>query len=135
MTLLRTTAWLAVQISILLAATAGVLEAQSRWELLSKTARDEMSIAPGSLVRVSEDVVSLWVQHRGTDGSLVAERHEVNCTTQQRRVLEVCGARDRMDSAPLALRDAAGWLPTEPGTPMRQLVERACEIDRAPRAR
>ena len=89
MALLKSAPWHALQISVLLAACAGFGEAQSRWELVSKTARDEMSIARGSLLRVSERVVSIWVQHRGADGSLVAERHEVNCTSQQRRVLEV----------------------------------------------
>jgi hypothetical protein len=120
---------------MLLVACSGVLEAQSRWELASKTVRDEMSISRGSILRVSEGVVSIWVQHRGADGSLVAERHEVNCTTQQRRVLEVWGARDRPDSAPVALREAAGWLPTEPGTPMRELVNRVCEVQRLEPAR
>lgn len=115
--------------SVLLAVSAGAVEAQSRWELVSKTARDEMSIARGSLRSVSEGVVSIWVQHRGADGSLVAERHEVNCTTRERRVLELWGARDRRDSAPVALREA-GWLPTEPRTPMRELVDRVCEVQR-----
>jgi len=134
MTMLKSAPWLGFQISVLLAASAGVLGAQSRWEFVTKTARDEISIARGSLQRVSEGVVSIWIQYRGSDGSVLAERHEVNCTTQQRRVLEVWGARDRPDSAPVALREA-GWRPTEPRTPMRELVERVCEVQRSERVR
>jgi hypothetical protein len=134
MALLRSAACSGLLIAVLVA-SGGVLEAQSAWEPLSKTTRDEMSIARGSLLRLSENVLSIWVQHRGSDGSLVAERHEVNCATQQRRVLEVWSARHSQESAPVALRDAAGWLPTEPRTPMRELVERACAIERPERGR
>ena len=108
---------------------SGLSEAQQRWELVSKTPLDEISIAPDSLLAVSQTVVSVWVQHRGANRSLVAERQEVNCATQQRRVVELWTARDRPDSAPTALRQAE-WLRTEPKTPMREFVERVCEIRR-----
>lgn len=124
----------AVRVAVVIAASVGAVGAQSQWELVSKTTRDEISIARGSLLRVSQGVVSIWVQHRGADGSLVAERHEIDCATQQRRVLELWSARERPDSAPAALR-AVGWLPTEPRTPMRELVDRVCDIRRQVPAR
>lgn len=110
-----------------LAVLPGVAVAQAQWETVSKTAQDEMSIARRSAVVVARDVVSIWVQHRGADGSVVAERHEVNCTTQQRRLLELWSRPDLQGSAPIAIA-ASAWTRTEPNTPMRQLVVRTCAI-------
>lgn len=115
--------WLLIPMTLM--ANAGVVRAQSGWELVTKTATSETSIATGSIQRSPDGIVSVWVQHRGVDGSLVAERHEVNCGTWERRLLEVWAARVRPDSAPVAMRES-GWLPTLPKTSMRTLVDRAC---------
>lgn len=120
---------LSIGVLPLLAVGANIAMAQSQWETVSKTTRDEISIARGSALVVSRDVVSIWVQHRGADGSVVAERHEINCGTQQRRLLELWSRPDLRDSAPTAIADSS-WTRTEPSTPMRELVLRTCSIPR-----
>lgn len=125
MNLAKSARLLSVLIPMTSMANAGVVRAQSGWELVTKTATSETSIAIGSIQRSPDGIVSAWVQHRGVDGSLVAERHEVNCGTRERRLLEVWAARVRPDSAPVAMRES-GWLPTLTKTPMRKLVDRAC---------
>lgn len=121
----------AVRFFLLLSVVSGssIVSAQSPWEPVNLTTPDSMSIAPGSLLLVSAEVFSVWVQHRGVDGARVAERYEVNCKTQQRRLLEVWGRPELPDSAP-SIAAGSGWTRTEPGTPMRDFVVRACAIRR-----
>lgn len=108
---------------------SSLVAAQSAWAPVGRTAPASMSIAPGSLLVVSSEVVSVWVQHRSPDDVRVAERYEVNCKTQQRRLLEVWGRPELPGSAP-STAAGSGWTRTEPGTPMRDFVVRACSIRR-----
>jgi hypothetical protein len=101
------------------------LVAQATWQPVTSTSATGTSFAAASMVVVSQEVVSIWVQRQTQDFGRVLERYEINCVTQQRRLLEVWVRPESPESAPAALVDQS-WTVTIANTPMRELVARVC---------
>ena len=113
-------------VGVLLATAWPSARQQQGWELIDKTdPPGEISIAPRSAMLVSAGIVSVWIQHQGRDRPLLSARYEVNCSTQERRLVEVWDYRNLAESAPSAVVPT-GWSPTQPDTNMRRVVVSAC---------
>ena len=113
-------------VGVLLATAWPSARQQQGWEVIDKTdPPGEISIAPRSATLVSAGIVSVWIQHRQRDRPLMAARFEVNCSTQERRLVEVWDYRNLAESAPSAVVPPV-WTPTQPDTSMRRMVVSAC---------
>lgn len=113
--------------SLMLIVSVSGAASDKRWELVKRDRISEMAIARDSVLGDSSGIVSAWIRHRPADGYRTLERHEVNCATQQRRLVEVWMRPELPDSAPVAQR-YSGWTHTERNTTMREVVVRVCAL-------